>query len=142
MAKPWEIEEIREINQPDFEVYNYALQNFEAQHSKPSYKLTAVERYCGTLGGVRDNKIFGWTLDRESEKPAEICVTVNGEERVKQVADVFREDIRRKGIHVSGNCGFEIPLGTLGTISSGDKISVVSADRQFELGNSPLTFAA
>ena len=142
LAKPWEIEEITEINQPDFEVYNFALENFDAQRSKPASILKAVERYCGTLGGVRDDKIFGWTLDRESEKPAEVCVTVNGEERVKQVADIFREDIRRKGIHVSGNCGFEIPLGSLGNISSGDKISVVSADRQFELGNSPMTFAA
>lgn len=142
LAKPNEIEEIKEINHLDEEVYRYALEHFDSQQDKPKSILTPVERYCGSLGGLRDDKIFGWTLDRESEKPAEICITVNGEERCKQVADLFREDIRRKGIHVSGNCGFEIPLGLLGKIIPGDRISVVSADKKFELINSPLTIAA
>ena len=142
LAKPEELKEIREINHLDEDVYRYALTHFESQLNKPRSLLSPVERYCGSLGGVKDEKIFGWTLDRESEKPAEICVTVNGEERYTQVADLFREDIRRKGIHVSGNCGFEIPLVSLGQVVPGDRISVVSADRKFELGNSPLTFAA
>lgn len=142
LAKPEEIEEIKEINHLDMEVYNDALKNFDLQKSKPHSKLTPVERYSGTLGGVRDDKIFGWTLDRESEKPAEICITVNGEIRYKEVANIFREDIRRKGIHVSGNCGFEIPLSKLGKINRGDKISVLSADKVFELNNSPLTLVA
>lgn len=142
LAKPEELEEIREINHLDEDVYRYALEHFESQQDKSRSLLTSVERYCGSLGGVRGDKIFGWTLDRESEKPAVICITVNGEERVKQAADLFREDIRRKGIHVSGNCGFEIPLGSLGKIAPGDRISVVSADKKFELSNSPITFAA
>ncbi len=141
-AKPEEIEEIKEINHLDEEVYRYALEHFESQKNKPKSILKSVERYSGSFGGVRGDKIYGWTLDRESEKPATICVTVNGEERVQQVADVFREDIRRKGIHVSGNCGFEIPLEQLGTIIPGDRIAVVSADKKYELSNSPMTFTA
>ena len=51
---------------------------------------------------------------------------------------MFRADIQRKGIHISGNCGFEIPLDKLGPVISGDKISVCTNDGAFELPNSPL----
>jgi len=141
LAKPEEIEEIRELNYLDEEIYQHALRHFDSQHKKPNSILAPVERYCGSLAGFRDDKIVGWTLDRESGKPAEICVIVNGEDRFKQAADQFREDVRREGIHVTGNCGFEIPLAVLGKLAPGDRVSVVSADKKYELNNSPLTIA-
>jgi len=139
IAKPDEVEEIRLLNQDDVRVYQLALDNFDNQENAQKTALATVDRYCGFLGGVRGERMFGWTVDRESEKPAELAVAVNGETRFCGVADVYREDIRRKGIHISGNCGFEIPLDKLGNLAAGDKISVHTADRAFELNNSPLT---
>lgn len=138
VASADEIEEIKELNQGDVEFYQEALDNFHAQDTQPRQALAGVERYCGFLGGVRDEKMYGWAVDRESEKPARLSVVVNGIEKFSQNADLFREDIRRKGIHISGICGFEIPLDKLGKIAAGDEISVRTADGAFELSNSPL----
>ncbi len=133
-----EIEEIKELNQQDVDVYQEACRNFENQECQPMPALAVVERYCGFLGGVRDEKMYGWTVDRESGSPAKLSVVVNGVERFSQYADIFREDIKRKGIHIDGNCGFEIPLENLGTIAAGDEIAVRTSDGVFELSNSPL----
>ncbi len=137
-----EIAEIRELNHEDVAMYELALENFDKQDDSPRPVLLTAERYCGHLGGVRNDKMYGWTVDRLSEQPAELCVSVNGEQRLSGVANVFREDIRRKGIHISGECGFEIPLETLGSVSAGDTISVRTADGSYELPNSPMIVPA
>ena len=133
-----EIEEIRLLNQEDVTIYQQAVDHFHNQDESIRPALATVPRYSGYLGGVRDEKVIGWTVDRESDKPARLRVTVNGKRKLDHMADRFRPDIQRKGIHINGNCGFEIPLGKLGRVSSGDKISVCTHDGAFELHNSPL----
>lgn len=138
LATPAEVEEIRELNGEDLRIYEYAVEHYDQQDDTPRVALNSMERFCGFLGGLRDEKMFGWTVDRQSEKPATISVAVNGVRRCVDVADKFREDIRRKGIHINGHCGFEIPLMKLGRLSPGDVISVSVVDGDFELSNSPL----
>ncbi|OED35520.1 hypothetical protein AB833_30355 [Chromatiales bacterium (ex Bugula neritina AB1)] len=142
VASDDEIAEIRELNSDDVAIYETALANFDKQDKSPHTVLLTAERYCGHLGGVRNEKMYGWTVDRLSEQPAQLKVSVNGEMRLSGVADIFREDIRRKGIHINGKCGFEIPLETLGTVAAGDRISVRTADDSYELPNSPMVMPA
>jgi len=133
-----EIDEIRLLNQDDLDMYQIAIEQFDIQDDSVRLALATAPRFSGYLGGVRDEKVIGWTVDRQSDKPARLRITVNGKRSYDNTADKFRADILRKGIHISGNCGFEIPLGDLGRISSGDKVSVSSLDGSYELPNSPL----
>jgi hypothetical protein len=133
-----EIEEIRLLNQEDERIYQQAVENFDNQDDRIRLAMATVPRYSGYLGGVRNEKVVGWTVDRESDEPARLRITVNGKRKLDHTADIFRADLQRKGIHINGNCGFEIPLGKLGRVSTGDKISVCTQDGSFELPNSPL----
>ncbi len=133
-----EVDEIRLLNQQDLKIYQQACEHFDVQDDSVRPALATVPRYSGYLGGIRDEKVIGWTVDRESEKPATLRVAINGKRKFDHTADRFRADIQRKGIHISGNCGFEIPLDKLGPVMSGDKISVCTNDGAFELPNSPL----
>ena len=140
LASAEEIAEIEALNQRDIELYDYAIAHFTAQESSAVSPLKTTNRYCGILGGMSDEALFGWTVDRESCKPVEIAIAVNGEIRHQQPADVYREDLMRKGYHIDGTCGFNIPVAKLGTVMPGDRITVRTQDGNFELTNSPLVF--
>ena len=142
IATPEQIEEITSLNRTDIEMYNYAVDNFDSQDTAPVRQAVRTARYNGILGGIKDNKLFGWTIDRESIQAAKITIVVNGQKRMQGVANLHREDIRKKGLHVNGNCGFAVPLDKLGAISDGDEITVTTSDGLFELLNSPLKIGA
>jgi hypothetical protein len=137
-----EIEEIKVLNQDDLRIYQLAVEQFDQQDDSVRPAIATVPRYSGYLGGVRNEKVIGWTVDRQSDQPVTLRITVNGKRGFDHTADTFRADIQRKGIHINGNCGFEIPLGKLGKVASGDQISVCTQDGAFELPNSPLTIGA
>ncbi len=140
LASVEEIDEIKALNQDDIELYEYALANFAAQKTTLCRPLKTTKRYCGIVGGINNVELFGWTVDRESNQPAEIAIAVNGEIRHQQLADVYREDLMRKGYHIDGTCGFKVPVGKLGVVVPGDRISVKTQDGKFELTNSPLVY--
>lgn len=142
LASPEDIEQIKRLNQQDIELYEYALEKFAMQSAEPQTPMRTTRRYCGILGGMNEQELYGWMVDRESDKPAEITVAVNGEIRLRQEASVYREDLMRKGFHVEGTCGFLVPLQKLGKVMPGDRISVQTTDGNFELVNSPLVVNA
>lgn len=142
IATPAEIEEIKALNSDDIRIYNYALEHYSGQSLSPVCKGVSKPRYSGVFGGIKNQKVIGWMIDRESDQPTEITVVVNGEKRLHHVADNYREDIKTKGLHVNGHCGFIIPLEALGVISDGDEISIFTADGAYKLPNSPLKHAA
>lgn len=142
LASEEDIEQIRLLNQKDIELYQYALEKFEEQSAELQFPMRTPRRYCGILGGINEEEIYGWMVDRESDQPAEIAVAVNGEIRHQQQASVYREDLMRKGFHVEGTCGFLIPLQKLGKVMPGDRISVQTTDGNFELVNSPMVVNA
>jgi len=138
IASAKEIAEITELNQEDIELYQYAVEHFEDQNTIESRPLKTLKRYCGSIGGLNKRGIVGWTVDRESNAPAGILITVNGEERCRLVADQYREDVQRKGLHVDGHCGFSLARDELGRLAPGDRISIRTSDGGFELTNSPV----
>ena len=142
IATEEELAEIRELNQEDIELYRYAVEHFEKQSAIDSRPLRTplktLKRYCGSVGALNNGSMVGWTVDRESTEPAGLSVSVNGEERCCVVADIFREDVQRKGLHISGHCGFSINADSIGRLVPGDRISIRTRDGGFELTNSPI----
>jgi len=137
VATKEELEEIEELNHKDVELYRTALSEFEKQPCANEHSFKTMKRFCGSLGQVNRGRLVGWMVDRESIEPADMCVYVNGSERAKLTADIYREDVQRKGLHVNGKCGFVLELEELGRIAPGDRISIRTAVGDFELNNSP-----
>lgn len=137
IATAKEVEEIKELNRLDIELYQSALDSFEQQSSENEHSFKTVKRFCGIVGQVDQGGLIGWMVDRESTEPANLRVSVNGQERKKLVADLYREDVQRKGLHVNGKCGFALVLNELGRIAPGDRVSICTDDGNFELTNSP-----
>ena len=96
-----------------------------------------MKRFCGSVGQLNQGRLIGWMIDRESIEPANLSVYINGSECVKLTADMYRDDMRRKGLHVNGKCGFSLELNELGRVVPGDRVSIRAADGNFELTNSP-----
>ncbi len=138
VATEAELEEIAELNQKDVELYHAAVEGFNAQSTIGERGFKTMKRFCGSVGRIKEGRVIGWTVDRESSEPAQVEVTINGNVRKQVTADLFREDLQRKGLHVSGNCGFSLSLDELGSVVPGDRISIRTIDGKFELANSPL----
>jgi len=132
-----ELAEIEELNQKDVELYRTALSQFEKQSSSKEHSFKTMKRFCGSMGQVNQGKLIGWMIDRESVEPANLSVFINGSKRADLTADMYREDVQRKGLHVNGKCGFSLELNELGRIVPGDRVSIRTADGNFELTNSP-----
>ncbi len=138
IANEEELAEIRELNYKDIELYHYAIDNFSKQSLIECRSLKTLKRFSGSVGNINDGKMIGWTVDRESDAPASLSISVNGEVRCHVVADLYREDVQRKGIHLNGNCGFALSLDKLGRVAPGDRVSIFTKDGSYELTNSPL----
>ncbi len=139
VASEAEIAEIEELNGKDVELYKSALECFDSQNLANVHSFKTVKRFCGSVGVLNQGEIKGWTIDRESNDPAKVVVYINDKVRKNITADVYREDVQRKGFHVNGKCGFTLSLDELGPITSGDRISIRVNDGEFELTNSPVT---
>lgn len=137
IATDEQIAEIKHLNQADLAIYQCAVDHFENQDGGIKTAINIANRYRGNLGGIRNNNIVGWAFDRHTDQAVSITVAVNGKDRSTIVADKHRADIQRNGMHQNGHCGFEIPLNDIGSISSGDSISVRTVEDDFELLNSP-----
>lgn len=137
IANEEELAEIRELNQKDIELYAYAVENFNHQSTIECRELKTQRRFTGSVGKLNNGVMIGWTVDRESDQPATLTVSVNGEERCQVTADLFREDVQRRGIHLNGNCGFSVSTEMIGRLTPGDRVSVLTNDGSYELTNSP-----
>ncbi len=133
-----ELDEIRELNLKDLELYHKALEVFEQQTGVLSQSFKTLKRFCGSVGPIKQGEMRGWMVDRESAEPARLTVYINGKARKKMIADLYREDVQRKGLHVDGRCGFALSISDLGRIVPGDQISVRVLDGDFELNNCPV----
>lgn len=132
-----ELDEIEELNQKDIELYRVAVSEFNKQPCANEHSFKTMKRFCGSVGQVNQGKLIGWMVDRESAEPASLSVFLNGHERKHLIADVYREDVQRRGLHVNGKCGFTLALNELGRVSPGDRVSIRTSDGNFELTNSP-----
>ncbi len=135
-------EVIRHLNQADVGLYQLAVEQFDRQDLNRNVARDPITRYIGNLGGIRQDKLYGWVFDNESSQPAYVQISVNGEKRLETQACLERPDIVRSGLREDPRCGFIVPVSELGTINADDSISIQTADGRYELINSPLIYAA
>lgn len=139
---PAQIREIEHLNQADMALYQLALEAFDNQSAQTRVAKNMGTRYQGNVGGIQNNKLYGWITDATNDSTIILRVAVNGVYHTTVKADKSRPDLKKKGIHDTGKCGFEVQLEELGILSNQDSISIVTEDGLFELPNSPLVLAA
>jgi hypothetical protein len=77
----------------------------------------------GVIDKITSKTVSGWVINTENmEKEVEVILYVNSKEIKKIKANKFRKDIKDKGIHPTGNCGFVFSLDK--ELKSTDKIEV------------------
>jgi len=77
----------------------------------------------GRVEIIRQDRVVGWASWRDKRSPIVECF-INGKFVSESKADRRREDVRDKGMHETGNCGFSFQLNGSPLICSGDMVSV------------------
>ena len=77
----------------------------------------------GRVEIIRQDRVVGWASWRDKRSPIVECF-INGKFVSESKADCRREDLRDKGLHETGNCGFFFQLNGPLRICSGDMVSV------------------
>lgn len=80
-------------------------------------------RYKGVAGRITSHSIIGWAMRKDETEYVMIAIYKNGELLHETKADQVREDIKERGIHPTGRCGFHVTFDHP-TFSSGDKVMV------------------
>jgi hypothetical protein len=69
-----------------------------------------ADRTIGCVDLLHPHRVQGWVRLVLSESPCKVFLRCDGIVRKTSVANGHREDLVKKGIHSSGNCGFTIAL--------------------------------
>lgn len=99
---------------------------------------TCFSGYLGYLDSIEDRYISGWAKHEDSNRNAQLEIRLNNKKIGVILASCYREDIKRKAIHPTGNCGFSYRFPSSHSLKNGDEISVRFASNGIELRNSPL----
>ncbi len=96
------------------------------------------ESIKGAIHVVRPDRVTGWAFASATDKPVEVRLLVNGQERGRAAADKLRLGMLKLQMHPTGKCGFMFELTE--QLRAGDEVRVqpVSADK--DLKNSPVVF--
>ncbi|WP_350588063.1 hypothetical protein [Psychrobacter sp. 78a-MNA-CIBAN-0178] len=60
----------------------------------------------GKVDVFRSNRISGWVFEKGNEESVELVLKHNDKVIAKTVADLLRPDLKEKGLHPTGECGF------------------------------------
>lgn len=118
---------------------------FLAEHDLPSNDEsvkpkvdTANHVYkVGIVDRGEENKINGWAIGSDHSTPVELSISVNNGVEYRVVADKFRKDLYEKGMHSTGNCGFQLILNSGAKFQKGDVILVKCISENFLISKSP-----
>lgn len=127
-----------ERNNPlDLALYNSACEYFERSDS-PRFRMPPGPA-TGSCRLGNNQTVQGWACQIGSERSTLVRIEVNGETVAHVAADLFRPDIRRRGLKRSGCAGFRVQVPS---ILTGDEIRCFETDGDSELHNSPLQCGA
>lgn len=107
-----DIDNFVRLNIEDIAIYNEALCRFHYQ-SGLRLPSSAHTRFEGSVGPINNGMVAGWAVDHSSCRPVEIKVFRGKRLIFSDVACLYRPDVMKAGLHVSGYCGFSIPFEEL-----------------------------
>ena len=96
----------------------------------------------GRLGVVESRRISGWAAIPGRDQSVHVRLQVNGGREITVVADRPRPDIRHRGLHPTGACGFEVMLTPSEALQPGDVLRAFIDEAGVEIGNSPVQLQA
>jgi len=85
-------------------------------------KLT-MHKYKGIAGQITSKSIKGWVFHTEKEEYVMLEVYNNDTLLCTLTADKIRQDLKKRQLHPTGKCGFEITFDKL-TFREGDKVEI------------------
>ncbi|MDQ8202511.1 hypothetical protein [Pelagicoccus sp. SDUM812003] len=100
---------------------------------------TSAVNYYGYLDLANEREFAGWAAFQKTDSPVELQLLINDQPICAFTPRSLREDIRSKGLHPTGECGFHQPYPDKATLKRGDRVSVRFAATGIELRNSPRT---
>lgn len=96
-----------------------------------------ITKAVGRLDRVERVRVGGWAKYYHSVgKPATVALFINGKETKRTIANLYRQDLKEKGIHPSGHCAFCFDL-TDAPIKPNDEVRVRVVGEIRDLNNSP-----
>lgn len=120
------------LNVDDITLYNEALTRLYYQLGK-GLSLSGYSRFRGNLAPTDGVTIKGWATDYASYRPVKVQVFCDDQEVSQDIACLPRPDIKNAGLHISGYCGFSIPVENLGLNNSNSRL-IIRIERGTVLG--------
>lgn len=99
-----------------------------------------ITHSLGVLDSVSERKVMGWAAFKTTDIPAEVRLLINGSREFRTKAELDRQDLKDKGLHKTGRCGFMFNLPEGMEIHPGDRISVHVVGDTEDLVNSPAVY--
>jgi len=90
----------------------------------------------GKVVRVEPEVVAGWAIGADPEQPIRVALLVNGVEVAQIVADKPRPELKERGLHPTGRCGFAFRFGSARRLQIGDQVRVkpVSGDWGTDFG--------
>jgi len=151
------IDLLRSHNALDIKLYEFALELFreklrssggrwEARLERFKLQLAVqrqkniVIRGAGCIENITPTHIMGWAKIWRSDEAAQVKITINSRHEFIIPALDGRNDLKRRHIHPTGNCGFKLEVPDRLKLKPGDTISVSVVGDSNDLTNSPQIF--
>lgn len=113
----------------------YFLQLIEEQRELQGYAKEVI--LTGKIVRASPSNVSGWVIGSDNSVPTEVLLIVNGIERDQTLANKERPGLKKRGIHPTGNCGFNFKFKSDNMLSVGDEVVVRPVSGKFHLNNSP-----
>lgn len=123
---------------PDEEQYAQALK-FISPNPIEYIDKSRITKAMGRIDMVQQTSVSGWAKYVYRSEPATVVLFINGKETKRAIANLYREGLKKQGIHPSGHCAFcfdltDVPLGP------DDEVRVRVIGEVSDLKNSPASF--
>jgi hypothetical protein len=111
--------------------------NFISPDPKEYIDKSRITKAIGTLDIVKQTSASGWAKYVYRREPATVVLFINGKEVKRTVANLYRSDLKEKGVHPSGCCAFYFDF-IESPVHPNDEIRVKVVDEIIDLRNSPM----
>jgi len=92
----------------DLLLYQEAQKKYKKQQYL--YDTEPIEHIIGFVDGMTPHRIQGWALSKSSLQKVELELMLNNKCVQTTVANLFRQGLKSKGLHPTGNCAFRFLL--------------------------------
>lgn len=107
----------------------------------PEYlDATRSNRIMGRVSAIQTDLIQGWALQRGRNDAVSVRLIVNGRAVATVDADLYQEDLKTRGVHPNGHCGFEFRLPPERGLKEGDQVRIRVRGDVKDLQGTPARF--